>query len=198
MAAAYLGLNKLQPALESATKAVSIDPSYSKGLYRKGQAHMGLSQFAQAAEAFRAGASLEPESKLWAPLIQKAVKAAEDGPVAAPKRTTTSTPASTTHSAGISKTSASSATRVRETASEGGSGAGMKGYKKTADGRVTTYFHQELSEEAKALIGDIAPKRLETSASGMEDGGDALANGVANDASAWNKGGTWESRDMTT
>ena len=30
----------------------------------------------------------------------------------------------------------------------------MRGYKKTADGRTTTYFHREISEEEKKLLGD--------------------------------------------
>ena len=30
----------------------------------------------------------------------------------------------------------------------------MRGYKKTADGRTTTYFHREITEEEKKLLGD--------------------------------------------
>ena len=37
----------------------------------------------------------------------------------------------------------------------------MKGYKRTSDGRVTSFFHTELDDQAKELIGDIAPKRIE-------------------------------------
>ena len=39
----------------------------------------------------------------------------------------------------------------------------VKGYK-IVNGKKTSYFHNELSEEAKQLIGDIAPKKLDASA----------------------------------
>merc|ERR1712188_173022 len=42
---------------------------------------------------------------------------------------------------------------------EGESGV-VRGYKKTKDGRTTSYFTRELDEEAKSLIGDITPKRI--------------------------------------
>ncbi|CAN0519516.1 unnamed protein product, partial [Ectocarpus sp. 8 AP-2014] len=69
----------------------------------------------------------------------------------------------------------------------------MKGYKITADGKKTTYFNNDLTEEAKALIGDIAPKKLEPATAAVQDS----TSGGGNEASAWNKAGTWESRDMT-
>lgn len=75
----------------------------------------------------------------------------------------------------------------------GAAGREMKGYKKTADGRVTTYFNNDLTEEAKALIGDIAPKRLDAGGGGDAGGEEAAGS----DVSVWNKAGTWESRDMT-
>ena len=40
----------------------------------------------------------------------------------------------------------------------------MRGYKKTADGKTTSYFHTEISEEAKKLIeaqGFGKPQKLE-------------------------------------
>jgi len=40
----------------------------------------------------------------------------------------------------------------------------FRGYKKTSDGRTTSYFTREQSEHEKALIGNIAPQRLEASA----------------------------------
>ena len=64
--------------------------------------------------------------------------------------------------------------------------AEMRGYKKTADGRVTSYFSREQSAEEKAML-DIAPKQISDctpqpitpSSSGGETG------------SKWNHAGTW-------
>lgn len=199
-----------------------LDASYAKGHYRKGQALMALSRPAEAADAFRVGSALEPVSKLWPPLVEKAVKAIEDLRKAAAEapndgKTTavskTVVAARTTSGAGTRATSktvedaaasssSSSSSGIRNASSSlPGGAAGMKGYKKTADGKVTTYFHNELSEEAKALIGDIAPKRLDpvgAVAGDVSPTNDAAGgSGASNEVSAWNKAGTWESRDMT-
>ena len=40
----------------------------------------------------------------------------------------------------------------------------LRGYKKTSDGRTTSYFNREQTEHEKELIGCIAPKRLDDSA----------------------------------
>ncbi|CAM9377771.1 unnamed protein product [Ascophyllum nodosum] len=208
LAAVRLGLNKPQAALENSEEAVRLDPGYAKGYYRKGQALMALSRPVEAAETFRLGAKLEPESKLWAPLVGKAVKAAEAGPPAAAAAAATSRTSAPSNGSKVTASSVSSRTATGGTTSSSSSrpakknGAetstesNMKGYKKTADGRLTTYFNNELSEEAKALIGDIAPKKLQ----GAEAAGDTTgSSGVtSNVASAWNKAGTWESRDMTS
>jgi hypothetical protein len=57
---------------------------------------------------------------------------------------------------------------------------------------LRSYFHTELDETAKKLIGDIAPKKLETTAPPSDTGSDAGTLG-----SAWNRAGTWEERDVT-
>jgi hypothetical protein len=36
----------------------------------------------------------------------------------------------------------------------------MRGYKMTSDGRKTTYFNREISEEERKLLGDSTPKPL--------------------------------------
>jgi tetratricopeptide (TPR) repeat protein len=69
----------------------------------------------------------------------------------------------------------------------------VRGYK-IVNGKKTSYFHNELSEEAKNLIGDIAPKKLEGLETAMAS---TASNGPANGASAWNKAGTWEEKDLT-
>jgi hypothetical protein len=42
----------------------------------------------------------------------------------------------------------------REVKNEQDEDSKMRGYKKTADGKTTSYFHTELDEDAKKLIGE--------------------------------------------
>ena len=72
----------------------------------------------------------------------------------------------------------------------------MRGYKKTSDGRTTSYFNRELSDDAKRVIGDIAPKRLDKSPS-TSDTPTRLPSSTSVGTSAWNKAGTWEEKDTT-
>lgn len=76
------------------------------------------------------------------------------------------------------------------------SGGEMKGYKKTADGRTTSFFHNDLDETAQSLVGGdytahIAPKAVAVGATA-----EAAVNktGVG---SEWSDGSTWEDRDVT-
>jgi hypothetical protein len=66
----------------------------------------------------------------------------------------------------------------------------IRGYKLTTDGRKTTFFNNEMDEQTKALIGNIAPQKIECS-----DAAGAGAGGVSNGGSAWNAAGTFESVD---
>jgi tetratricopeptide (TPR) repeat protein len=92
-----------------------------------------------------------------------------------------------------------------------------KGYKTTSDGRKTSYFNNELDENTKALIGDIAPKpisaSMDSSISSVTDTGNtantnANSNGFApksipnnteqpSAGSVWNHAGTFEEKDMS-
>jgi hypothetical protein len=72
----------------------------------------------------------------------------------------------------------------------------LRGYKIRSDGTKTSFFDREISDDARRLIGDIAPKKLD----GVDRGGGgapAPTAAVAEGASAWNKAGTWEERDVT-
>ena len=72
----------------------------------------------------------------------------------------------------------------------------MRGYKRTKDGRTTSYFTREIDDEAKSLIGDIAPKRLDLSATNSSSAA-ATKDGARVGSSAWNKAGTWEEVDKS-
>lgn len=70
----------------------------------------------------------------------------------------------------------------------------LRGYKKTSDGRTTSYFNREQTEKEKALQGSIAPKRLDDSAAASSP---TKSSGIGG-ASVWNASGTtWEEKDTT-
>lgn len=81
--------------------------------------------------------------------------------------------------------------------------AQMRGYKKTSDGRVTSYFTREQSLEEKSLIGDIAPKPISAACTGPQpitpsSSGDPVSgeSGGKGKSSAWNHAGTWYVRPV--
>jgi len=94
----------------------------------------------------------------------------------------------------MAKTSAPAAPRTANWSSgdageDGEGGEKIRGYKLDSQGRKTTFFNNELSDEAKALIGDIAPKKIATA--------DEAKLNVTQGNSAWNQGGTWEETSRT-
>jgi tetratricopeptide (TPR) repeat protein len=97
--------------------------------------------------------------------------------------------------------------------------AAMRGYKKTADGRITSYFTRELSQDEKQQLGDTAPKLLgvNPTPSGGSEGSILASSSLpsmqqlsdvsssspttnstsAAAASVWNQAGTWEEKNTT-
>lgn len=74
----------------------------------------------------------------------------------------------------------------------------LRGYKKTADGRVTSYFTREQSDHEKSLIGDIAPKRLESDCISTPVSSSSISDGGKGNPSVWNQAGTtWEEKNTT-
>lgn len=71
----------------------------------------------------------------------------------------------------------------------------FRGYKKTSDGRTTSYFTREISDNEKKLIGNIAPQKLDASNDTGPKPIAASNNGKTQ--SAWNAAQTWEERDTT-
>ena len=72
--------------------------------------------------------------------------------------------------------------------------AQFRGYKKTKDGKTTSYFHREQSAEEIALLGNTAPQRLD----GARISPDNIPPPDKPAASAWNQGvTTWEEKDTT-
>lgn len=79
--------------------------------------------------------------------------------------------------------------------------AQFRGYKKTRDGAVTSYFTREPSDHEIKLIGDITPQRLDPNGDtvGLNAATSAVTTATGKGkASAWNASGTtWEEKDAT-
>ena len=75
----------------------------------------------------------------------------------------------------------------------------LRGYKKTSDGKTTSYFNREQTDNEKELIGCIMPKRLEEVPSPSPTAASQTPlNNTSTMGSAWNAGGTtWEEKDTT-
>jgi tetratricopeptide (TPR) repeat protein len=85
----------------------------------------------------------------------------------------------------------------------------FRGYKKTRDGKTTSYFTREPSDHEVKLIGDITPQRLNENGEPIGPTGPARLNPINSikdseatkgkgKASAWNPGGvTWEEKDAS-
>ena len=60
--AAYLASGIYHLALQDAEAIIKVDPSWAKGYYRLGCAHIALNQWSAAVQALQKGAELDPES----------------------------------------------------------------------------------------------------------------------------------------
>ena len=81
----------------------------------------------------------------------------------------------------------------------------LRGYKKTSDGRTTSYFTREQTEEEKKLLGNIAPQKLEpvptsdttSLLSTKTNASPRRLDSSISSSSAWNQAGTWEEKDTS-
>lgn len=191
--AARCSMGKIEQALEDADACVALDSTYAKGFFRKAQALVKLGRYKEAQSVLDQAKALEPTNSSVDTLYAKVEEMANEEKVlpatCIPKKVTkTRVNVTQSRSPSMAKaTTTAASTVVDEDAEISGQ---VRGYKKLADGRVTTYFNNELTEEAKQLIGDIAPKKVEHPHKVQiksVDGG-----------SAWNQGNTFEEKDMTS
>ena len=191
---AHCAMGAFDLALSDAEEACKVDTLWAKGHFRRGKALNGLHRFKEAFSAFDKAASMsdgkaakaaraeaknaliaskqQPEDA--APMKKKKAKKIAAAPRKAESKTT---PSKALAEAKSSKTTPSSSN-------------GMRGYRILEDGRKTTYFNMERTEEEKALIGDIRPKKI--------DNVDQINFAAKEGASAWNAGATFEEREMTS
>jgi len=188
-----LRMRKTEEALSDAEVAVDRDPTYVKGYFRKASALGDLSRFGEARQALEKGLSIKPDDKELKDQLAKISALGGATPSSTtPKSQTTTTSTTTTAAASTSKkVETTKATDMEEEdEEEDKGGAPIRGYKKKSDGRVTSFFDHELDAQTAALIGDIAPKKLDATAA-------SSVAPTASKTSVWNQAGTFESRSET-
>ena len=200
-------MNQWSEARHAANNAVQVDAAYTKGWWRLGQAHAALQNFDEAVKSLEEATKLEPSNKALQKELTKqkenAEKAAAEKAKQAEQEAKQSEKANDPPPPVASTKSKPAAQKKSEDAKESmqvddeddttfTKSEVTRGYK-IVNGKKTSYFHNELSEEAKQLIGDIAPKKIETASPSAPTSGAGENKG----ASAWNKAGTWEERDVT-
>lgn len=195
--AARCAMGKAASALADAEACVALDAGYAKGYFRQAQALSALKRFQEAQGVLERARELEPSNKSVGALlakVQEQAKQQKEAPAAPPKPTPRVTRVEVVKEAGKEATKPAATKLAQETGDEDDEDeaaalGNVRGYKKLADGRVTTFFNNELSEEAKRLIGDIAPKKV-------ADPNKVQIKSVEG-GSAWNQGNTFEEKDMT-
>jgi len=183
-----LNMNKVEEALADANKCIEVDPTFVKAFHRKATALTRLSEFDDAVAAAEEGKKLQPDEKSWSELVEKAQKLKEED---AADKVRLKKDAQDVR-VELHNASTARAPPKKEAKKEGEEDAGMRGYKKTADGKTTSFFHTDITDEAKKLIADAGfgkPQKLEGVAAEAVD--------VKGGGSQWNKAGTYEEKGMT-
>lgn len=191
-AAVRLLLTKNDGALGDCEKCLSLEPDFIKAHFRKAQALQRLSKFERAASACNAGLEKHAGNAELTNLLKTINEECEKDKVEKAKfnaeareaRPDLPKPEPT-------RIQMDPKNKKLEAERAGGdsldSPSGMRGYKKTADGKTTSYFHTDITEEAKALIGDCKPQKIDVP---VETEKNAMG-------SAWNQAGTFEETSMT-
>jgi tetratricopeptide (TPR) repeat protein len=198
-----LQTNNAADSYDDATSATCSDPTYVKGFWRLGQACMALSKTQEAIDSFKAALTLDENNKALKKELLKAerqlVKDIEEAarkekeeeenadkpPPPAPVVKKTSTVSASATPSASDKSVAAKSEKGDFSKSDH-----VRGYK-VVDGKKTSFFHHEQTEEEKRLIGDITPKLLDPAQIPTSN------TTQDKDVSVWNKAGTWEEKDVT-
>jgi len=192
-------MHHFDKAVVTAETATRQDPQYVKAWWRLGQACAALQKYERAVQALETAVGMEPDNKALKKELDKNQKALVEQKLQEQERqqkenatASNSTQTTTTTTSVVMEEkapkSAAAATTVHADDEDDerifSKSEHVRGYK-IVNGKKTSYFHNELSEDAAKLIGDIAPKKLEDVPAVV--GGATSEQGT----SAWNKAGTW-------
>lgn len=211
---ARLNLKKYELAVLDADECIALDGDFAKGYYRKACAHEKLKEYGPAYDAYKGCLSKTKketarQKKEYAKMetasedcYKKVCKQMRSGKVtvdtSAIERGASEVTVSAPGPSGFGDAEGARKDRAAKldpsVTTEGDSEAGeMKGYK-IVNGKKTSYFHNELTDEAKALLAvNAGPKKLDAAAVAAEAERVAAAGG----GSAWNTAKTFEEKDMT-
>ena len=220
-----LQMNNASDSYDDALNATAKDESYVKGFWRLGQAAMALKRTEEALNSYEKALELDGNNKALKKECEKAKKQLdleikqaaeeaerkakeeaegkkdEDNDVEMKETKLPKQPASALSSS--SKTNNNSRKEEKKEISsshEFSKSDHIRGYK-IVNGKKTSFFHHEQTEEEKRLIGDITPKRIDPAAvqENQQSGPTKLENSDVKNTgtSAWNKAGTWEEKDVT-
>lgn len=214
-------MGKMEEARVAAESATQEDEKYVKSWWQLAKALIALHRPEEALEAFSKAKVLDPTNKALIKELQKVKKQIEeeaalmkdvdadaDADTAKDSTTTSSVPTTTTKVVSTKKSSETSKSKNsnnKKTDAENENDDDSKlftksepirGYK-VVNGKKTSYFHNELDEKSKALIGDIAPKKIEnpTTTTGENNSNNMSTNTPG--TSVWNNAGTWEEKDVS-
>ena len=200
-----LQINLATDAYSDATSSTCYDPTYLKGFWRLGQACVKLKRNGEALVAYESALELEVTNKALKKEVEKVKnlvaveememkKKIEQGVDVENKESTKVIKKSALNNAQSKSSSSTVKHRGKEKVTENNANFSksdhVRGYK-IVDGKKTSFFHHEQTEEEKRLIGDIAPKKIDSA--NVEDNLSTNGKGT----SVWNKAGTWEEKDCT-
>lgn len=183
----YTSMGKFTEAESDSEKSIGLNSLYTKAYFRKTAALVGLRKYKDAREAVLIGLKQIPNDKDLLAQLAKIDNELKNG-----NQSNESAPLSSSSASPLPSKQASTSkkdTTVEPDEEHHKDTEIVRGYKKLADGRVTTFFNNTLDETTKALIGDIAPRKINSS-------NDLVSNVEV--GSSWNSAGTFESRDLTS
>ena len=185
-------------ALKDADACIAIDATNPKGHFRRAQALVVLKNIPESHKAFEEAARLAPNEKLYSKGLRKSQKRLDsyvpdlDPDHTATKKAKPTTPASSIVSsrpvsAPTSTSASTTSSKAKSTTSTAKSE--MRGYK-IVNGKKTSYFHHEMTEEEKRLIGDITPQKIDPATQTK------VEKPAVEGMSEWNSKGTFEDRNV--
>ncbi|GBG29681.1 Small glutamine-rich tetratricopeptide repeat-containing protein [Hondaea fermentalgiana] len=209
-AMARLMMGRFKDALEDAEAAIELDASWTKAWFRAGKAEVGLEKLDEAQKRFEKILELEPDNKAAQQEIKamperrqkleqkKKREAAEAEQKAKERAELAKDKVVSKRIVEVSKDQASGAAAAKKKSSssekDGEIDLSLRGYRTLPDGRKTTFFNRELTEEEKEMLKDNKPKQVSEEAEAILAKEQELAS---KGASAWNHGGTFEERPMS-
>jgi Flp pilus assembly protein TadD len=187
----YLNLGKVDEALKDCESCLKLDSTMVKAYYRKAQSLERLGRFDDALAAIAKGREVKDDPSFAT--LEKQVqtnKEKDEKAKAEIRRDAQDTANAVKPQAPVSIASMVERKKQREAAGADGEDLSMKGYRTKADGSKTTFFHTEISDEAKALIekqGFGKPQKLDGPVEEVK---------TTDGKSTWNSAGTWESKNL--